>query len=113
MQEAQRSAMADDDKMTPEVIEEIKLVLRKAGLTESDISEAITGIWTMVEVPPIQNEDQYRAYEDRYQRMMRDAGFIGQKRSWEEYMDYIRTPAGRLALAIFNRMAEWEGDTGV
>jgi hypothetical protein len=105
--------MADDEKMTPEVFEEIKLVLRKAGLTENDISDAITSIWTMEEVPPIQNEDQYRTYEERYQGMMRDAGFVGQKRSWEEYMDYIRTPAGRLALAIFNRMAEWEGETGV
>lgn len=105
--------MADDEKMTPEVFEEIKLVLRKAGLTENDISDAITSIWTMEEVPPIQNEDQYRTYEERYQGMMRDAGFVGQKRSWEEYMDYIRTPAGKLALTIFNRMAEWEAETGL
>jgi hypothetical protein len=105
--------MADDNKVTPEVFEEIKLVLRKAGLSEGDITEAITGLLTMQEVTPIRSEDQYRAYEDLYQRMMRDAGFVGQKRSWEEYMDYIRTPAGKLALTIFNRMAEWEAETGL
>jgi hypothetical protein len=105
--------MADDNKMTPEVIEEIKLVLRKAGLSDSDITEAIAGLLTMQEVTPIRSEDQYRSYEDLYQRMMRDAGFVGQKRSWEEYMEYIRTPAGRLALTIFNRMAEWEAETGL
>jgi hypothetical protein len=28
-------------------------------------------------------------------------------------MDYVRTPAGRLALAIFNRMADWKEMKGV
>jgi hypothetical protein len=45
--------------------------------------------------------------------MMQDTGFVGQKRSWEEYMGYVRTPTGRLALAIFNRMAEWKAGKGV
>ncbi len=54
-----------------------------------------------------------RAYEERYHKMMEDAGFIGQKRSWEEYMDYIRTPVRRLALALFNRMADWKKEKSV
>jgi ubiquinone/menaquinone biosynthesis C-methylase UbiE len=104
--------MAEDKKM-PEVIEEMKRVLRKAGLTEGDITEAIASISTMQEVTPIHDGEQYRAYEERYHKMMQDAGFVGQKRGWEEYMDYVRTPAGRLALAIFNRMAEWKAAKGV
>jgi hypothetical protein len=67
----------------------------------------------MQEVTPIQDGEQYRTYEERYHKMMQDAGFIGQKRSWEEYMDYVRTPAGRLTLAILNRMAEWKAAKGV
>jgi hypothetical protein len=105
--------MADNEKMTPAVIGEIKQVLRKAGLTESDVTEAIAAIWTVREVTPIRDSQEYRAYEDRYRKMMQDAGFIGQKRSWEEYMDFARTPAGRLALAIFDRMAQWKEMKGV
>ncbi len=104
--------MAEDKKM-PEVIEEVKRVLRKTGLTEGDITEVIAAISNMQEVMPIRDAEQYRAYEARYQKMMKDAGFIGQKRSWEEYMDYVRTPTGRLALALFNRMAEWKKEKGV
>jgi hypothetical protein len=105
--------MADNEKMTPAVIEEIKQVLRKAGLTESDVTEAIAAIWTVREVAPIRDAEEYRVYEDRYRKMMQDAGFVGQQRTWEEYMDYVRTPAGRLALAIFNRMADWKEMKGV
>ena len=97
----------------PEVIEEMKRVLRQAGLTEDDVTEAIASISTMQEVTPIQDGEQYRAYEERYYKMMQHAGFVGQKRSWEENMDYVRTPGGRLALAIFNRMAEWKAAKSV
>jgi hypothetical protein len=99
--------------MMPEVIEELKRVLRKAGLAEGDITEALASISIMQEVTPIRDGEQYRAYEERYSKMMQDAGFVGQKRSWEEYMDYARTPAGRLALALFNRMVEWKAAKGV
>jgi hypothetical protein len=101
------------DKMMPELIEEMKRVLVKARLTEDDVTEVIGSISTMQEVTPIHDGAQYRAYEERYHKMMQDAGFVGQKRSWEEYMDYVRTPAGRLALTIFNRMAEWKKAKGV
>ena len=95
-------------------LEEIKRVLRKAGLTDDDITRAIAGIRTLQEVKPIRDGEQYRAYEEQYRKMMEDAGFVGgQQRSWEEYMDYVRTPAGMLALAIFNRMAEWKKARGV
>jgi hypothetical protein len=99
--------------MMPEVIEELKRVLRKAGLAEGDVTEALASISIMQEVTPIRDGEQYRAYEERYSKMMQDAGFVGQKRSWEEYMDYARTPAGRLALALFNRMVEWKAAKGV
>ncbi len=99
--------------MMPEALEEMKRVLRQAGLTGSDITEAIVSISTMQEVTPIRDGEQYRAYEERYQKMMQDAGFVGQRRSWEDYMDYVRTPAGRLALALFNRMVEWKAAKGV
>jgi hypothetical protein len=104
--------MAEDKKM-PEVIEEMKRVLIKTELTEGDITEVIAAISNMQEVMPIRDGEQYRAYEERYQKMMKDAGFVGQNRSWEEYMDYVRTPAGRLALALFNRVAEWKKEKGV
>jgi hypothetical protein len=94
-------------KMRP--LEEIKRILRKAGLTDGDITQAIAGIPTLQELKPIGDGEQYRAYEERYRKMMQDAGFVGgQQTTWEEYMDYVRTPAGMLALAIFNRMAEWK-----
>jgi hypothetical protein len=65
-------------------------------------------------VKPIRDGEEYRAYEERYGKMMQDAGFVGgQPRTWEDYMDYVRTPAGRLALTIFNRMAEWKKMKGV
>jgi hypothetical protein len=99
--------------MMPELIEEMKRLLGKAGLTEDDVTEVIASISTMQEVTPIHDGAQYRAYEERYHKMMQDAGFVGQKRSWEEYMDYVRTPAGRLALTIFHRMAEWKKAKGV
>jgi hypothetical protein len=67
----------------------------------------------MQELTPISDGERYRAYEERYSKMMQDAGFVGRQRSWEDYMDYVRTPAGRLALAIFNRMAEWKKEKGV
>ncbi len=102
-----------EDKMTPEVIEELKRVLRKSSLTESDVTEAIASISIMKEVTPIHGGDQYRVYEERYRKMMQDAGFLGQKRSWEEYMDYVRTPPGRLTLTLFNRMVEWKTAKGV
>ncbi len=102
-----------EDKMMPEVIEEMKRVLRKAGLTEGDVTEAIASIGTMQQATPIHNEDQYRAYVEQYHKMMQDAGFVGQKRGWEEYIDYVRTPAGRLALALFNRMVKWKAAKGV
>jgi len=105
--------MAGDDKVTQAVIEEIERVLRKAGLTDADVSEAIAAIWTSREVKPIRDAEEYRTYEERYRTMMRDAGFVGTQRSWEEYMDYIRTPGGRLALAIFDRMADWKEIKGV
>jgi transcriptional accessory protein Tex/SPT6 len=94
--------------------EEIKRILRKAGLIDDDITQAIAGIRTLQEVKPIRDGEQYRAYEERYRKMMQDAGFVGShQRTWEEYMDYVRTPAGMLALAIFNRMAEWKKAKGV
>ncbi len=102
-----------EDKMMPEVIEEMKQVLRKAGLTEGDVTEAIATISIMKEVVPIHDGEQYRAYEERYRKMMQDAGFVGEKRSWEEYMDYVRAPSGRLALALFNRMVDWKAAKGV
>ena len=102
-----------DDKKTPELSEEMKRVLRKAGLPEGDITEALASISLMQQLPPIPDGEQYRAYEERYHKMMQDAGFVGQKRSWEEYMDYARTPAGRLALTLFNRMVEWKAAKGV
>jgi hypothetical protein len=105
--------MLEIKEMTPEMTEELRRLLRKAGLAESDLTEAIAGIWTIREVTPIRDGEQYRAYEERYRKMMRDAGFVGQKRSWEDYMDFVRTPAGRLALAIFNRMAAWKEAKGV
>jgi hypothetical protein len=76
--------MADDAKMTPTVIEEIKQVLRKARLTENDVAEAIAAISTVREVAPIRDAEEYRVYEDRYRKMMQDAGFVGQQRTWEE-----------------------------
>ena len=99
--------------MMPEIIEEMKRVLRKAGLAEGDVTEALASISTMQEVTPIRDGEHYRAYEERYSKMMQDAGFVGQKRSWEEYMDYARSPAGRLALTLFNRMVEWKAAKGV
>ena len=105
--------MADDDKMTPELVEEMKRLLRKAGLAESDVTQALASIATFQEIRPIRDGEEYRAYEERYRSMMRDAGFIGQKRTWEDYMDFVRTPEGRSALAIFNRMAEWKLAKGV
>jgi hypothetical protein len=105
--------MADDDKMTLELVEEMKRLLRKAGLAESDIAQALASIAALQEVRPIRDGEEYRAYEERYRTMMRDAGFIGQKRTWEDYMDFVRTPEGGLALAIFNRMAEWKLAKGV
>lgn len=102
-----------EDKMTPEVKEQLERVLRQSGLTENDVTEAIASISIRKEVTPIHGGDQYRVYEERYRKMMQDAGFLGQKRSWEEYMDYVRTPAGRLALTIFNRMVEWKTAKGV
>src|SRR5262249_36002625 len=93
-----RCVMCGDEKMTQAVIEEIEQVLRKAGLTDADVTDAIAAIWTVREVKPIRDAEEYRAYEERYSTMMRDAGFIGAQRSWEEYMDYVRTPGGRLAL---------------
>jgi hypothetical protein len=102
-----------EEKKTPEVIEEMKRILEKAGLPEGDITEALAGISIMQELPPIRDGENYRTYEERYHKLMQDAGFVGQKRSWEEYMDYVRTPAGRLALTIFNRMAEWKATRGV
>ncbi len=104
--------MAEDKKM-PELIEEMQRVLRKAGLPEGDSNEALAIISIMQQVPPIRDGENYRAYEERYQKLMQDAGFVGEKRSWEEYMDYVRTPGGRLALTIFNRMAEWKAAKGV
>ena len=102
--------MVDDDKMPSNEIEEL---LSKAGLSEADVTEASATIRTLQQVTPIGNGEQYRAYEERYRGMMQDAGFVGQKRSWDEYMDYVRTPAGKLALALFNRMAEWKKQKGV
>ncbi len=102
-----------EEKKTPEVMEEIKRILRKAGLPEGDITDALAGISIMQELPPIRDGENYRAYEERYHKLMRDAGFVGQKRGWEEYMDYVRTPAGRQALTIFSRMAEWKAARGV
>ncbi len=94
-------------------IEEIKRALKKADLSDGDITRAIADIRTIQEVKPIRDAEQYRTYEERYRKMMQDAGFIGQQRTWEEYMDFVRTPSGRLALAIFNRMAEWKEAKGV
>src|SRR5690348_8673365 len=95
-------------------LEEIKRVLSKAGLTDGDITRAIATIRTIQEVKPIRDGEQYRAYEERYRKMMQDAGFIGgQQRTWEEYMYYVRTPAGMLALTIFNRMTDWKKEKGV
>lgn len=102
-----------EDKKIPDVIDDMRGVLRKAGLPEGDITEALATISRMQELSPIRDGEQYRAYEERYHKMMQDAGFVGQKRSWEEYMDYARTPAGRLALTLFNRMAEWKAAKGV
>ena len=102
--------MVDDDKKPSNEIEKL---LSKAGLSEADVTEASATIRTLQQVTPIGNGEQYRAYEERYGGMMQDAGFVGQKRSWEEYMDYVRTPAGKLALALFNRMAEWKKQKGV
>lgn len=99
--------------MNPEIVEELTRVLRKAGLAEADIAEANAIVQRMRELGPIRDGEEYRAYEERYRKMMQDAGFIGQTRSWEEYMDYIRTPAGTVALALFNRMAEWKKEKGV
>jgi ABC-type nitrate/sulfonate/bicarbonate transport system substrate-binding protein len=105
--------MAKGNKTTPDVTTEIQRLLTKAGLTESDVSETIASIQTIQEVSPIRDGAHYREYEERYRKMMQDAGFIGKQRSWEEYMDYIRTPHGRLALTLFNRMAEWKLAKGV
>ncbi len=105
--------MVDNDKITRERIAEIEELLRKVGLTEDDVAEAIATIRILQNLTPISDGKQYRAYEERYHNMMQDAGFIGQKRSWEEYMDYVRTPAGRLALALFNRMAGWKKERSV
>ncbi len=102
-----------EEKKTPKVIEEMKRILEKAGLPEGDITEALAGISIMQELPPIRDGENYRTYEERYHKLMQDAGFVGQKRSWEEYMDYVRTPAGRQALTIFSRMAEWKAARGV
>ncbi len=102
-----------DNNIMRERIAEIEELLRKAGLTEADVTEAIGTIGILQKLTPISDGKQYRAYEERYHKMMQDAGFVGQKRSWEEYMDYIRTPAGRLALALFNRMAEWKKEKSV
>jgi hypothetical protein len=99
--------------MGPEAIEEMKQILTKLGLAESDITEAIASISIMQDVTPIRDGNEYRVYEERYQKMMQNAGFVGQKRSWEEYMDYVRTSAGKSALALFNRMAEWKAAKGV
>src|SRR5690242_19172714 len=106
-------SIAEDDRMNPEIVEELKRVLRKAGLAEVDIAEANAIVQRMRELGPIRDGEEYRAYEERYRKMMQDAGFSGQKRSWEEYMDYIRTPAGTVTLALFNRMAEWKKEKGV
>jgi hypothetical protein len=105
--------MVDNDNRARELSEDIEKLFRKAGLTETDVTEAIDTIRTLQEVTPIGNGQQYRAYEERYHKMMHDAGFVGQKRSWEEYMDYVRTPAGKLALTLFNRMAEWKKQKAV
>jgi hypothetical protein len=96
-----------------EPLEEIRRILKKAGLSDGDVTQATAIIRTIQEVKPIRDAEQYRAYEERYRKMMQDAGFVGQQRTWEEYMDYVRTPPGRLALAIFNRMAEWKEAKGV
>jgi hypothetical protein len=100
--------MAKGNKTTPDVTKEIQRLLTKAGLTEHDVSETIASIQTIQEVPPIRDGAHYREYEERYRKMMQDAGFVGQQRTWEEYMDYVRTPQGRLALTLFNRMTEWK-----
>ncbi len=106
--------MVDNDNMAREVGQEVEKLLRKAGLTEVDATEATATIRSLQEVRPIANGAQYRAYEERYHQMMQDAGFVsGQKRSWEQYMDYVRTPAGKLALVLFNRMAEWKKEKSV
>jgi transcriptional accessory protein Tex/SPT6 len=109
--------MAKGNKTTPDVTKEIQRLLTKAGLTEHDVSETIASIQTIQEVTPIRDGAHYREYEERYRRMMQDAGFVGQQsgeqRSWEEYMDYVRTPQGRLALTLFNRMTEWKLTKGV
>ncbi len=102
-----------DNNITRERIAEIEELLRKAGLTEADVTETIGTIGILQKLTPISDGKQYRAYEERYHKIMQDAGFVGHKRSWEEYMDYIRTPAGRLALALFNRMAEWKKEKSV
>jgi hypothetical protein len=105
--------MVKGNKTTPGVTKEIQRLLTKAGLTEGDVSEAIASIRTFQEVTPIRNGEHYREYDERYRKMMQDAGFIGQQRNWEEYMDYVRTPHGKLALTLFNRMAEWKLAKGV
>lgn len=105
--------MAKGNKTTPDVTKEIQRLLTKAGLTEHDVRETIASIQTIQEVTPIRDGARYREYEERYRKMMQDAGFVGQQRSWEEYMDYVRTPQGRLALTLFNRMAEWKLAKGV
>ena len=105
--------MAEDDNTARDVSEQIERLLSKAGFTETDVTETATTIRMLQEVTPIGNGEQYRAYEERYRNLMQDAGFVGHKRGWEEYMDYIRTPAGRLSLVLFNRMAEWKKEKGV
>jgi hypothetical protein len=89
-------------------LKEIQQLLTKAGLEQNDVGETIAS-----NVTPIRNGEHYREYEERYRKMMQDAGFVGQQRSWEEYMDFVRTPHGRLALVLFSRMAEWKLGKGV
>jgi dihydroxyacid dehydratase/phosphogluconate dehydratase len=105
--------MAKGNKTTPDVTKEIQRLLTKVGLTEGDVSETIAIIRTFQEVIPIRNGEHYREYEERYRKMMQDAGFVGQQRSWEEYMDYVQTPHGKLTLTLFSRMAEWKLAKGV
>jgi hypothetical protein len=84
----------------------LRQLLKKAGISEADITDAITSIRTMDEVAPIHSETEYRAYAERWHKMAQIA-----PKAADEYMDYTRTAAGRLMIAIFNRMREWEGVT--